>query len=96
LASLSRKLARMMGGDVTVTSEPGKGFTVRLPLSPAVAEEMVTHAYLCVGVVGVFFDFVTDCFIASCVSIDIRIPSTRPCSLRKILSRAKYTEPDDD
>ena len=30
---LSRKLARMMGGDVTVTSEPGKGsvFTVRLP-----------------------------------------------------------------
>jgi signal transduction histidine kinase len=30
--ALSRKLARMMGGDVTVTSEPGKGsvFTVRL------------------------------------------------------------------
>jgi hypothetical protein len=30
---ISRKLARMMGGDVTVTSEPGKGsvFTVRLP-----------------------------------------------------------------
>ena len=30
---LSRKLARMMGGDVTVASEPGKGsvFTVRLP-----------------------------------------------------------------
>jgi signal transduction histidine kinase len=34
--ALSRKLARMMGGDVTVTSEPGKGcvFTVRLPGSP--------------------------------------------------------------
>jgi len=31
--ALSRKLARMMGGDVTVTSEPGKGsvFTARLP-----------------------------------------------------------------
>jgi GAF domain-containing protein len=31
--ALSRKLARMMGGDVTVTSEPGKGsvFTLRLP-----------------------------------------------------------------
>jgi len=31
--ALSRKLARMMGGDVTLTSEPGKGsvFTVRLP-----------------------------------------------------------------
>jgi signal transduction histidine kinase len=31
--ALSRKLARMMGGDVTVTSERGKGsvFTVRLP-----------------------------------------------------------------
>jgi signal transduction histidine kinase len=31
--ALSRKLARMMGGDVTVTSEPNKGsvFTVRLP-----------------------------------------------------------------
>jgi two-component system, NtrC family, sensor kinase len=34
--ALSRKLARMMGGDVTVTSEPGKGsvFTVRLPGAP--------------------------------------------------------------
>ena len=35
--ALSRKLARMMGGDVTVTSEPGKGsvFTVRLPVGAA-------------------------------------------------------------
>jgi signal transduction histidine kinase len=32
--SIARKLARMMGGDVTVTSEPGKGsvFTIRLPV----------------------------------------------------------------
>jgi signal transduction histidine kinase len=31
--AITRKLARVMGGDVTVTSEPGKGsvFTVRLP-----------------------------------------------------------------
>ena len=31
--AITRKLARMMGGDVTVTSEPEKGavFTVRLP-----------------------------------------------------------------
>jgi Histidine kinase-, DNA gyrase B-, and HSP90-like ATPase len=35
--AITRKLARMMGGDVTVTSEPGKGsvFTVRLPTGPA-------------------------------------------------------------
>jgi signal transduction histidine kinase len=34
--AISRKLARVMGGDVTVTSEPGKGsvFTERLPGSP--------------------------------------------------------------
>jgi GAF domain-containing protein len=34
--AITRKLARMMGGDVTVTSEYGKGsvFTVRLPGSP--------------------------------------------------------------
>jgi len=49
---------------------------------------------LCVGAVGEFFDFVTDCFIASSVPIDIRTPSTRPCSLRRnLIGRAKYTEP---
>jgi signal transduction histidine kinase len=34
--AITRKLARIMGGDVTVTSEPGKGsvFTVRLPSGP--------------------------------------------------------------
>jgi signal transduction histidine kinase len=33
--AITRKLARMMGGDVTVASEAGKGsvFTVRLPAS---------------------------------------------------------------
>ena len=36
--AITRKLARMMGGDVTVASEPGKGsvFTVRLPGGPAI------------------------------------------------------------
>jgi signal transduction histidine kinase/ActR/RegA family two-component response regulator len=35
--AITRKLARMMGGDVTVASEPGKGsvFTVRLPAGAA-------------------------------------------------------------
>jgi signal transduction histidine kinase len=35
--AITRKLARMMGGDVTVTSEPGKGsvFRVRLPVGAA-------------------------------------------------------------
>ena len=34
--AIARKLARMMGGDVTVESEPGKGsvFTLRLPSGP--------------------------------------------------------------
>ena len=34
--AITRKLARMMGGDVTVASKPGKGsvFTVRLPAEP--------------------------------------------------------------
>ena len=35
--AITRKLARMMGGDVTVVSEPSKGsvFTVRLPSGAA-------------------------------------------------------------
>jgi signal transduction histidine kinase/CheY-like chemotaxis protein len=38
--AITRKLARMMGGDVTVESEPGKGsvFTVRLPGSAEAGE----------------------------------------------------------
>jgi signal transduction histidine kinase len=37
--ALSRKLVRMMGGDVTVASEPGKGsvFAVRLPAAQTIA-----------------------------------------------------------
>jgi signal transduction histidine kinase len=41
--ALSRKLARMMGGDVTVTSEPGKGsvFTVRLPAAQTSTDQIL-------------------------------------------------------
>ena len=37
--AITRRLCRMMGGDVTVTSESGKGstFTVRLPAGSATA-----------------------------------------------------------
>jgi adenylate cyclase len=37
--AITRKLARLMGGDVTVASEPGKGsvFTVRLPVGAPVS-----------------------------------------------------------
>ncbi len=46
--SISRKLARMMGGDVTVTSESGKGsaFTVRVPVGPP-AEAFKAAAAAC-------------------------------------------------
>jgi signal transduction histidine kinase/CheY-like chemotaxis protein len=41
--AISRRLCRMMGGDVTVTSEPGKGstFIVRLPLDAAAVTESI-------------------------------------------------------
>jgi hypothetical protein len=59
----------------------------RIPgLSPAVAEEVVTHAYLCVGAVGVFFDFVTDCFIASCVPSTSAFLAPDPAPFAEILS----------
>jgi signal transduction histidine kinase/CheY-like chemotaxis protein/HAMP domain-containing protein len=43
--AITRKLARMMGGDVTVTSEPGKGsvFSVRLPASADAAARAATN-----------------------------------------------------
>jgi CheY-like chemotaxis protein len=42
--AITRKLARMMGGDVTVTSEPGKGsvFTLRLPASAELPAQAAT------------------------------------------------------
>jgi signal transduction histidine kinase len=41
--AITRKLAHMMGGDVTVTSEPGKGsvFTVRLPAAQTSTDQML-------------------------------------------------------
>jgi signal transduction histidine kinase len=44
IVALSRKLARMMDGDVTMTSEPGKGsvFTVRLPSAPQIVSSLPT------------------------------------------------------
>jgi signal transduction histidine kinase/CheY-like chemotaxis protein len=44
--AITRKLARMMGGDVTVTSEPGKGsvFTARLPGSADVLTRSAREA----------------------------------------------------
>ena len=44
--SITRKLARMMGGDVTVTSEPGRGsiFAVRLPGTNDIPATIVTRS----------------------------------------------------
>src|SRR5439155_1758539 len=43
--AITRKLARMMGGDVTVESVPGKGsvFSVRLPAGPDTAARSATN-----------------------------------------------------
>jgi CheY-like chemotaxis protein len=55
--AISRKLARMIGGDVTVTSEQGKGsvFTLRLPGSaetaPAASEEIDRPGSDCILVI---------------------------------------------
>jgi GAF domain-containing protein/CheY-like chemotaxis protein len=53
--AITRKLARMMGGDVTVESESGKGsvFTVRLPAGGATSssEDLRRHGGRCVLVI---------------------------------------------
>jgi adenylate cyclase len=53
--AITRKLARMMGGDVTVESKPSKGsvFTVRLPRSGAISssEDLRRHGGRCVLVI---------------------------------------------
>jgi signal transduction histidine kinase len=43
--AITRRLARIMGGDVTVTSEPGQGsvFTVHLPGATDVARALPGH-----------------------------------------------------
>ena len=83
--ALSRKLARMMGGDVTVTSEPGKGsvFTVRLPggceLAPAkfvgwsanLRPTRSLHAYVS------FLQAARKCSSTNTRTADDRLPSTR-------------------
>jgi adenylate cyclase len=45
--AITRKLARMMGGDVTVASEHGKGsvFTLRLPVNPDATESKIADVH---------------------------------------------------
>jgi len=46
--AISRQLTQIMGGELTVDSEPGRGsrFTVRIPFAPAVAEPAAVRAQI--------------------------------------------------
>jgi signal transduction histidine kinase/CheY-like chemotaxis protein len=56
--ALSRRLCRLMGGEITVTSEPDRGstFTVRLPIDVAQIRESPTEAEASAGTVLVIDD----------------------------------------
>jgi signal transduction histidine kinase len=49
--AISKRFCQMMGGDITVESEPGRGsiFTIRLPRIVKVSKEAVPATLTCIG-----------------------------------------------